>query len=49
MHISESTKPGVNVTMLLVEHPDKWQLQLQFGHLADIALPSELCTIVCIF
>ena len=32
--------------MLLVEQTDKWQLQLQFGHLADLALPSELCAIV---
>jgi hypothetical protein len=29
-----------------VEEPDKWKLQLDFGTLADIALPSELCSIV---
>ena len=45
MNISESTKPGVNITMLLVEE-SKWKLQLQFGHLADLALPSELCALV---
>ncbi|XP_045164247.1 ankyrin repeat and BTB/POZ domain-containing protein 1-like isoform X2 [Mercenaria mercenaria] len=41
----ESSKPGINITTVLVEETDKWQLQLHFGSLADIALPEELCSI----
>lgn len=41
----ESTKPGVNITSIWVEDTDRWQLQMDFGTLADIALPEELCSI----
>ncbi|KAL4225798.1 Ankyrin repeat and BTB/POZ domain-containing protein 1 [Mactra antiquata] len=41
----ESTKPGVNITSVLVEQTDKWDLQMDFGTLADLALPQELCSI----
>ncbi|KAH3893046.1 ankyrin repeat and BTB/POZ domain-containing protein 1-like isoform X3 [Dreissena polymorpha] len=39
------SKPGVQVTSLVVEQTDKWQLQLDFGSLADAALPQELCSL----
>jgi len=43
---TEMLKPGVKVTSLQVEQPDKRQLQLDLGSLADAALPPELCAIV---
>ncbi|WAR25630.1 ABTB1-like protein [Mya arenaria] len=41
----EMLKPGLHVTSLLVETQDRWQLQLEFGSLADVALPQELCAL----
>lgn len=41
----ESTKPGVNITMLVVDQTDNRELQLDLGVLADLALPQELCAL----
>ncbi|XP_063400743.1 ankyrin repeat and BTB/POZ domain-containing protein 1-like [Mytilus trossulus] len=41
----ELTKPGVNVTTLVLEQPlDSKELQMELSRLADLALPAELCT-----
>lgn len=45
--IEESSKLGVKVTTLVIEQPlDSQDLQMDLSRLADLALPTELCTYV---
>ena len=43
--LSESQKPGVSITTLMIEPEESlFDLQMDLGQLADLALPSELST-----
>ena len=44
--LPEMQKPGVNITNLLIEKSDSFDLQFDLGRLADRALPRELSTFV---
>jgi len=44
--VAELSKPGMSITMVMIDQNDKYSLQMDFSGLAELALPMEFSNLV---